>query len=85
MISIYYLKKYARGETVMSKELTFEDDELYSEDDLNDASDAIMDSQIPESRLAEIIDEYEASNDYYDSDEDNDISSIDSLDSLDLH
>ncbi|HRB28845.1 MAG: hypothetical protein KAZ14_01975 [Nitrosomonas sp.] len=69
----------------MSKELTFEDDELYSEDDLNDASDAIMDSQIPESRFAEIIDEYEASNDYYDSDEDNDISSIDSLDSLDLH
>lgn len=69
----------------MSKELTFEDDELYSEDDLNDASDAIMDSQIPESRFAEIIDEYEASNDYYDSDEDSDISSIDSLDSLDLH
>lgn len=69
----------------MNKELTFEDDELYSEDDLNDASDAIMDSQIPESRFAEIIDEYEASNDYYDSDEDNDISSIDSLDSLDLH
>ena len=69
----------------MSKELTFEDDELYSEDDLNDPSDAIMDSQIPESRFAEIIDEYEASNDYYDSDEDNDISSIDSLDSLDLH
>ncbi|MEQ1720942.1 MAG: hypothetical protein ABL887_07540 [Nitrosomonas sp.] len=70
---------------MMNKELTFEDDELYSEDDLNDASDAIMDSQIPESRFAEIIDEYEASNDYYDSDEDSDISSIDSLDSLDLH
>ena len=69
----------------MNKELTFEDDELYSEDDLNDVSDAIMDSQIPESRFAEIIDEYEASNDYYDSDEDSDISSIDSLDSLDLH
>ena len=69
----------------MSKELTFEDDELYSEDDLNDASDAIMDSQIPESRFAEMIDEYEASNDCYDSDEDNDISSIDSLDCLDLH
>lgn len=70
---------------MLNKELTFEDDELYSEDDLNDASDAIMDSQIPESRFAEIIDEYEASNDYYDSDEDSDISSIDSLDSLDLH
>lgn len=69
----------------MNKELTFEDDELYSEDDLGDVSDAIMDSQIPESRFAEIIDEYEASNDYYDSDEDSDISSIDSLDSLDLH
>lgn len=68
----------------MNKELTFEDDELYSEDDLNDASDAIMDSQIPEGRFAEIIEEYEASNDYYDSDEDNDIA-IDSLDSLDLH
>lgn len=65
----------------MSKELTFEDDELYSEDDF---SDAIMDSQIPDGRFAEIIEEYEASNDYYDSDEDSDIS-IDSLDSLDLH
>ncbi|GKS70020.1 hypothetical protein W03_20240 [Nitrosomonas sp. PY1] len=65
----------------MNKELTFEDDELYSEDDLNDANDAIMDSQIPEGRFAEIIEEYEASNDYYDSDEDNDIS----IDSLDLH
>lgn len=69
---------------MMKKELTFEDDDLYSEDDLNDASDAIMDSQIPKSRFAEIIEEYEVSNDYYDSDEDNDIS-IDSLDSLDLH
>jgi len=77
----------------MNKELSFDEDEgIYSSEGLNDQSDildVIMDSQISESRFAEIIEEFEVSNDFYDNDEANDIS-IDSLDSdsfdpLDLH
>lgn len=77
----------------MNKELSFDEDEgIYSSEGLNDQSDVldvIMDSQISESRFAEIIEEFGVSNDFYDNDEANDIS-IDSLDSdsfdpLDLH
>lgn len=72
----------------MNKEFYFEEDEsVYSSEDLSDQSDVLdvlMDSQISESRFAEIIEEFEVSNDFYDNDEANDIS-IDSFDPLDLH
>ncbi|MFZ1852214.1 MAG: hypothetical protein WAU15_08335 [Nitrosomonas sp.] len=77
----------------MNKELYFDEDEItYSSEDFNgqnDVLDVLMDSQISESRFAEIIEEFEVANDFYDNEEANDIGidslDSDSFDSLDLH
>jgi len=78
---------------MMNKELSFEDDnddgdDVYSVEDFTDDNDLLIDSQISENRFAEIIDEFEVSNDFYDNEEVNDFSidlDSDVYDPLDLH
>ncbi|HRB33856.1 MAG TPA: hypothetical protein PLP93_12010 [Nitrosomonas sp.] len=77
----------------MNKELSFEDDnddgdDVYSVEDFTDDNDLLIDSQISENRFAEIIDEFEVSNDFYDNEEVNDFPidlDSDVYDPLDLH
>ncbi|HQU99411.1 MAG TPA: hypothetical protein PK439_12455 [Nitrosomonas sp.] len=78
---------------MMNKELSFEDDnddgdDVYSVEDFTDDNDLLIDSQISENRFAEIIDEFEVSNDFYDNEEVNDFPidlDSDVYDPLDLH
>lgn len=78
---------------MMNKELSFEDDnddgdDVYSVEDFTDDNDLLIDSQISENRFAEIIDEFEVSNDFYDNEEVNDYPidlDSDVYDPLDLH
>jgi len=78
---------------MMNKELSFEDDnddgdDVYSVEDFTDDNDLLIDSQISENRFAEIIDEFEVSNDFYDNEEVNDFPidlDSDIYDPLDLH
>ena len=65
----------------MSKELSFDDDDgVYPVDDAYE-DDALMDSKIPVGRFARIIDEFEATKDDFDDDDESDID----FDSLGLH
>jgi len=78
---------------MMNKELSLEDDnddgdDVYSVEDFTDDNDLLIDSQISENRFAEIIDEFEVSNDFYDNEEVNDFPidlDSDVYDPLDLH
>lgn len=66
----------------MNKELSFnDDDDIYSADDENYEDDALMDSKIPVGRFARIIDEFEATRNDFDDEEQDDID----LDSLGFH
>lgn len=66
----------------MSKELSFDnEDGVYPIDDEVYEDDALMDSKIPVGRFARIIDEFEATKDDFDDDDESDID----FDSLGLH
>jgi hypothetical protein len=58
---------------VMNKELSFDDDGIYSADDEDYEDDALMDSKIPVGRFAKIIDEFEATKDDFDDEVQSDI------------
>ncbi len=53
----------------MIKELSFNDDGLYPANDLDSEEDVLVNSIIPPSHLAEIIDEFGASKDDFDDNE----------------
>lgn len=59
MISIAFLQTLVMRRLIaMIRELSFDDDEFYSADDLDGEEDAVANSKIPSSHLAKIIDEF---------------------------